>query len=89
MIYSADFTSDIIKHKKSGQKKLIEKIYHLLEEIASHPTIGTGKVEMLRHYGERSVWSRRINAQHRLTYEILEEEKLIEILACWGHYDDH
>lgn len=89
VIYSTDFATDIRKHKKSGQKKLIEKIYHLLEEIALHPTTGTGKVEVLRYYGERSVWSRRINTQHRLTYEILEKEKLVEILACWGHYDDH
>ena len=30
--------------------------------------------------------SRRINKQHRLVYEIFEDEKLIKIFRMWGHY---
>jgi len=30
--------------------------------------------------------SRRINKQHRLVYEVLEEDKLIKIYRMWTHY---
>ena len=32
-------------------------------------------------------YSRRINIQHRLVYEILEEEEVIKILRMWTHYE--
>ncbi|MGL4346232.1 MAG: Txe/YoeB family addiction module toxin [Cellulosilyticaceae bacterium] len=32
-------------------------------------------------------YSRRINIQHRLVYEVLEEEKVIKILRMWTHYE--
>ena len=34
--------------------------------------------------GIRSI---RINLQHRLVYEVLEEEKVIKILSMWGAYE--
>lgn len=34
--------------------------------------------------GKRSI---RINLQHRLVYEVIEEEKLIKVLTMWGHYE--
>jgi len=34
--------------------------------------------------GKRSI---RINLQHRLVYEVIEEEKLIKVLSMWGHYE--
>ncbi len=32
-------------------------------------------------------YSRRINIQHRLVYEILESEKIVRILKMWSHYE--
>lgn len=32
-------------------------------------------------------YSRRINIQHRLVYEIVDEEQVIKILRMWTHYD--
>ena len=32
-------------------------------------------------------YSRRINLQHRLVYQIYEEEKTIKILSLWTHYE--
>lgn len=32
-------------------------------------------------------YSRRINIQHRLVYEVLEDEKVIKILRMWTHYE--
>jgi Txe/YoeB family toxin of toxin-antitoxin system len=32
-------------------------------------------------------YSRRINIQHRLVYEILQEEKMVKVLRMWSHYE--
>lgn len=42
--------TDIEKHKKSGDKKVLVKIDKLLDELREHPTSGTGKPEQLKHY---------------------------------------
>ncbi|MDO4225209.1 MAG: Txe/YoeB family addiction module toxin [Bergeyella zoohelcum] len=86
--FSDGYFDDVERHIKSGQKKVIEKIKVLLFEIQSHPTIGTGKPEAFKGYGERWVYSRRIDQKHRLVYEIFEEERIVEVLACYGHYED-
>jgi addiction module toxin, txe/yoeB family len=52
------------------------------------PKKGIGKPEALKGYGEREVWSRRINDKHRLVYEIFEQESEVKILTAFGHYDD-
>ena len=82
------FSEDIQKHKEAGQKKIIKKIASFLSELEENPTQGTGQVERLKHYGERSVWSRRIDQKHRLVYEVFEEEKPVELLSAYGHYND-
>ena len=33
------------------------------------------------------LYSRRINVQHRLVYEVFEEEKKIKIISLWTHYE--
>jgi toxin YoeB len=32
-------------------------------------------------------YSRRINVQHRLVYQVLDEERIVEILRLWTHYE--
>lgn len=32
-------------------------------------------------------FSRRINIQHRLVYQILQEEKVVKVLSLWTHYE--
>ncbi len=34
----------------------------------------------------QGLFSRRINGQHRLVYEVFEEEKIIKIISLWSHY---
>lgn len=82
--YSNKYQLHIELHKKSGQKKIIDKIATFLHELSIHPTTGTGQVESLKGYGERNVYSRRIDKKHRLTYEVFEEEKRVEILSAYG-----
>jgi Txe/YoeB family toxin of toxin-antitoxin system len=33
-------------------------------------------------------YSRRINIQHRLVYQVYEEEKVVKVLRMWTHYGD-
>lgn len=53
MNYTLEFSKtaleDIAKHKKSGDKAIINKISKLLKELREHPETGTGQPEMLKH----------------------------------------
>ena len=35
----------------------------------------------------RGALSRRINIQHRLGYQVLEEERIVKVLHLWTHYE--
>jgi len=35
----------------------------------------------------KGAYSRRINIQHRLVYQILQEEKVVKVLRMWTHYE--
>jgi toxin YoeB len=88
MAYHLEFTDrakkDIEAHKKSGDKAVLKKLLLLLEEISEHPFTGTGKPELLK-YELAGLWSRRINKEHRLVYQVTETT-IIFILAAKGHY---
>lgn len=67
---------------EKDRKKAL-RIVKLIKEVQRNPFEGTGKPEPLRH--ELSgCWSRRIDKEHRLVYQV--EEKKIRILACRYHY---
>jgi toxin YoeB len=82
--FSEQAKNDISQHKKSGNKAVLDKVTLLLEELAQHPFTGTGKPEPLRH-SLAGCWSRRINREHRLVYEV--SEGLVSILSAKGHYE--
>jgi len=69
--------------KKSGNKKVIEKIKSLFEEIQLTPFEGTGKPEALKH-NWNGYWSRRITSEHRLVYKI--EKNTILVAQLRYHY---
>ena len=81
--FSDQATEDITYHKKAGNKALLKKMLVLLEEISEHPFTGTGKPEALKH-DLAGKWSRRINPEHRLIYEVKDNE--IIIVSLKGHY---
>ena len=87
IIYTLRFSDqakgDIKHHKQSGNKVVVNKISLLLEELTKHPFIGTGKPEQLKHI-LTGCWSRRINREHRLVYEVVDN--VITILSAKGHY---
>lgn len=74
---------DIAYFKKGGNKQAIKKIKELLESISDNPYRGIGQPEQLKH-GLSGAWSRRINKEHRLVYEV--EDDVVYILSLKGHY---
>ena len=83
IIYQKQALQDRDFWKTSGNKQVQKKISELLEDIVQHPFTGIGKPEPLKHELQ-GCWSRRINDEHRLVYEIFEEN--IHILSMKGHY---
>ena len=59
------------------------RIVNLIKEVMRDPIKGIGKPEPLRHE-LKGCWSRRIDQEHRLIYQITEDQ--IRILACRYHY---
>jgi len=69
---------------QSTDKKILKRINELLKDISRTPYSGIGKPEPLRH-NYKGFWSRRIDNEHRLIYQVKENE--IYILKCRFHYD--
>lgn len=82
-----DFTEDADRHLKyfvkSGNKNVLKKIWELISAIEEKPFGGVGKPERLKHE-LAGLWSRRINQEHRLIYEVNANTILIHSLK--GHY---
>ena len=72
--------------KKSGDKPTLKKIASMLVELQEHPRTGTGQVEHLRHYAFEETWSRRINKQYRMIYEIHDAEVYVAVISLRSHY---
>lgn len=83
--FTDDAKSDLAFWIKSGNKSIQKKINELINSIGQTPYSGVGKPEALK-YGLSGLWSRRINHEHRLVYEIDEEANLILIHSLKGHY---
>jgi len=81
------WTPTAIEHleywRKNNPKK-ITKIKSLCENIAKNPENGIGKPEKLK-FKQENIWSRRIDQEHRLVYEIKADNRIF-ILQCRYHY---
>jgi toxin YoeB len=64
-------------------KKIYTKIVTLIKDIQRDPFSGLGKPEALKH-DLSGLWSRRITQEHRLVYNVTDEE--IVIVSCKFHY---
>ncbi len=62
------------------------KALQLLEIVADNPFQNPPPYEKL--IGDLAgAYSRRINIQHRLVYQVLEDEKIVKVLRLWTHYE--
>lgn len=69
---------------QTEDKKMLKKINELIKAIKSDPFNGIGKPEPLK-YDLANFWSRRIDREHRLVYQI--QDKNLLIYSCKYHYD--
>ena len=83
LYYTKNAQKDAQKLVSSGLKN---KAQELLVIIQADPYQNPPPYEKL--VGDLSgAYSRRINIQHRLVYQVLEEDKSIKVLRLWSHYD--
>lgn len=79
------------KHAQKDAKKLAAaglkgKALELLAVIATDPFQNPPPYEKL--VGDLAgAYSRRINIQHRLVYEVLAREHVVRVLRMWSHYE--
>lgn len=72
--------------KKLSASGLQAKAEELLELLRQNPYQNPPPYEKL--VGDLAgACSRRINIQHRLVYQILEEEETVKVLRLWSHYE--
>jgi Txe/YoeB family toxin of toxin-antitoxin system len=85
--YELAFTRQAKKDaKKLKGTPLAAKAKELLETIRLDPFTNPPPFETL--VGDlKDAYSRRINIQHRLVYQVLEEDKVVKVLRLWTHYD--
>lgn len=83
IVYTKTATKDIPKLKSAH---LADKAKSLIDIIKENPFQNPPPYEKL--VGDLSgAYSRRINVQHRLVYEVYESEKTIKIISLWTHYE--
>jgi Txe/YoeB family toxin of toxin-antitoxin system len=76
----------LIDAKKLSAAGLKNKAQALLDILEVDPLKNPSPYEKL--VGDlRGAYSRRINIQHRLVYEIFRKEKRVRILRMWSHYE--
>jgi len=83
VVYTRQAKKDAKKLAASGLKPSAER---LLELISDDPFQRPPPYERL--VGDlKGAYSRRINIQHRLVYQVLEEEGVVKVLRLWTHYE--
>jgi len=68
---------------QSIDKSKLKRINELIKAITREPFKGIGNPEALKH-DLQGFWSRRIDSEHRLVYQI--QENTLYIIACRYHY---
>lgn len=89
MTYKILITKAALKDKEKikGNKALESKVKNLIELISKNPYESPPSFEKLKGDLDGLI-SRRINIQHRLVYQVYEEEKVIKIISMWTHYEN-
>ena len=83
LVYTKQAQKDAKKLASAGLK---EKARTLLDILAEDPFTSPPPIENL--VGDLSgAYSRRINIQHRLVYQVLKNERIVKVLRLWTHYE--
>lgn len=83
LVYSKHAQKDAQNLASAGLK---DKALVLLSILSENPFQNPPPYE--KHVGDLSgAYSRRINIQHRLVYQVLADQKIVKILRMWSHYE--
>ena len=82
IVFSDASWNDYLYWQKNDKKNL-KRINILIKDLKRNPFEGIGKPEPLKHQLQ-GCWSRRIDNEHRLVYEINDDA--IHIVSCRFHY---
>ncbi|WP_019508410.1 Txe/YoeB family addiction module toxin [Pleurocapsa sp. PCC 7319] len=81
VILSKQAKKDAKKIASSGLKPQAQALLEILQNNPDQPPYEKLVGNLARFY------SCRINIQHRLVYEILEQERIVRVLRMWSHYE--
>lgn len=83
MVYTKQAQKDAQKIASTNLKLQTQR---LLDVLAENPFQNPPPYEKL--VGDLAgAWSRRINIQHRLVYQVYEDERTVKVLRMWTHYE--
>ncbi len=82
LLFTPDAWDDYL-YWQERDKKIAKKINILIRECIRNPYSGIGKPEPLR-YELAGCYSRRIDLEHRLVYEV--DNEMLRIISCRYHY---
>lgn len=83
LFYTKQAQKDAKKLASAGLKPKAEGLLKILE---GNPFQNPPPFEKL--VGDLAgAYSRRINVQHRLVYQVLPKEKIVKVIRLWSHYD--
>ena len=83
VVFTKQAQKDAEKLSAAGLRSKAEK---LLDILRDNPYQIPPPFEKL--IGDLSgAYSRRINIQHRIVYQILDDEKIVKVIRMWSHYE--
>jgi Txe/YoeB family toxin of toxin-antitoxin system len=83
IVFTKQAQKDAKKISVAGLKQKAEKLLNILhEDPYKKPPSYEIPVGVLS-----GTYSRRINIQHRLVYQIIEDKKIVKVLRMWTHYE--
>lgn len=83
LVYTRQARKDAKKLAASGLKMAAQSLLEILQEdpFKSPPSFEKLVGDLAGAY------SRRINIQHRLVYQVIESEKIVKVIRMWTHYE--
>jgi toxin YoeB len=83
LVFTKQAQKDAQKLASSGLKPKAQELLKILENDPFHTPPPFEKL-----VGDLAgTYSRRINIQHRLVYQVLQEEQVVKVLRLWTHYE--
>lgn len=83
VVYTREAQKDAVKIVRSGLK---DKVLDLLRLLQQDPFQNPPPYEKL--VGDLAgAYSRRINIQHRLVYQVFKRERIVKVIRMWTHYE--